>query len=313
MKGRTYDPRLGRFLQADPFVQGPGYSQSWNPYAYVLNNPFAFVDPSGYLRDAKGRECIFVEYGGTLCVSQGSGDSYNFSVVGTGETAVFTADEVEVTAPSAEGSRSPPSLLDVTWAFGRAGGSSEAGRERSDGRMRAVGPNDVGYRLAVGVTANVQRKLQELPDDFATAVDVLATASAVGGAVKGKYSPGHELTWRLPSPSLFLRPRGAESRISRWILSRSLSARPSPASPKAAVALATPRRFANASSPTFAIAGRGGRACASSPTSSAWRCRRSFAGAGPAPPSAPWSSHRRRRPLRAISSCTAPAACASRA
>ncbi|MDT8321647.1 MAG: RHS repeat-associated core domain-containing protein, partial [Xanthomonadales bacterium] len=48
MNGRIYDPKLGRFLQADPYVQGPGDSQSLNRYSYVLNNPLSFTDPSGY-------------------------------------------------------------------------------------------------------------------------------------------------------------------------------------------------------------------------------------------------------------------------
>ena len=37
MNGRIYDPTLGRFLQADPFVQAPDNSQSYNRYTYVLN------------------------------------------------------------------------------------------------------------------------------------------------------------------------------------------------------------------------------------------------------------------------------------
>ncbi|MCV2883191.1 FG-GAP-like repeat-containing protein [Aestuariibacter sp. AA17] len=48
MNGRIYDPTLGRFLQADPFIQAPENSQSYNRYAYVLNNPLSFTDPSGY-------------------------------------------------------------------------------------------------------------------------------------------------------------------------------------------------------------------------------------------------------------------------
>ncbi len=48
MNGRIYDPKLGRFLQADPIVQFPDYTQSWNSYSYVLNNPLAYTDPSGY-------------------------------------------------------------------------------------------------------------------------------------------------------------------------------------------------------------------------------------------------------------------------
>ncbi|MCL1160144.1 RHS repeat-associated core domain-containing protein [Shewanella inventionis] len=48
MNGRIYDPTLGRFLQADPFVQAPLNSQSYNRYSYVLNNPMSMTDPSGY-------------------------------------------------------------------------------------------------------------------------------------------------------------------------------------------------------------------------------------------------------------------------
>jgi len=48
MNGRIYDPTLGRFLQADPFIQAPKNSQNYNRYSYVLNNPLSYTDPSGY-------------------------------------------------------------------------------------------------------------------------------------------------------------------------------------------------------------------------------------------------------------------------
>ncbi|MFT3768646.1 MAG: FG-GAP-like repeat-containing protein [Minicystis sp.] len=48
MKGRVYDPKLGRFLTPDPIVSAPYFGQSWNPYSYVLNNPLKYVDPSGF-------------------------------------------------------------------------------------------------------------------------------------------------------------------------------------------------------------------------------------------------------------------------
>jgi RHS repeat-associated protein len=48
MRGRVYDPALGRFLTPDPVVQSPGNSQSWNPYSYVMNRPLNAVDPSGF-------------------------------------------------------------------------------------------------------------------------------------------------------------------------------------------------------------------------------------------------------------------------
>jgi hypothetical protein len=47
MNGRMYDPVLARFLSPDPYVQMPDFTQSFNRYAYCLNNPFKFTDPSG--------------------------------------------------------------------------------------------------------------------------------------------------------------------------------------------------------------------------------------------------------------------------
>ena len=48
MNGRVYDPLLGRFLSADIVVQAPYFSQSFNRYSYVWNNPLSATDPSGF-------------------------------------------------------------------------------------------------------------------------------------------------------------------------------------------------------------------------------------------------------------------------
>jgi RHS repeat-associated protein len=48
MNGRIYDADIGRFLQADPHIQSPKNSQSYNRYAYVVNNPLSLTDPSGF-------------------------------------------------------------------------------------------------------------------------------------------------------------------------------------------------------------------------------------------------------------------------
>lgn len=56
MNGRIYDPRLGRFLQADSFVDGVTDTQGYNRYSYVGNNPLSYTDPTGHfkLKEAAG-------------------------------------------------------------------------------------------------------------------------------------------------------------------------------------------------------------------------------------------------------------------
>jgi len=48
MGGRIYDAQIARFLSADPHVQDLYRTQSLNRYSYVINNPLAYTDPSGF-------------------------------------------------------------------------------------------------------------------------------------------------------------------------------------------------------------------------------------------------------------------------
>ncbi|WP_147694240.1 RHS repeat domain-containing protein [Vogesella mureinivorans] len=47
MNARIYDPLLGRFLSPDPEVTDEERMQNYNRYAYVMNNPLSYTDPSG--------------------------------------------------------------------------------------------------------------------------------------------------------------------------------------------------------------------------------------------------------------------------
>ena len=47
MNGRVYDPFMSTFLSPDNYIQAPDNSQNFNRYAYCLNNPLKYTDPSG--------------------------------------------------------------------------------------------------------------------------------------------------------------------------------------------------------------------------------------------------------------------------
>jgi RHS repeat-associated protein len=48
MNGRVFDPAIGRFMSADPFIDGVLDTQGWNRFSYVKNNPLTSTDPSGF-------------------------------------------------------------------------------------------------------------------------------------------------------------------------------------------------------------------------------------------------------------------------
>jgi len=48
MNGRIQDAVTGRFLSPDPTIPNPMFTQSFNRYSYVNNNPLSYIDPSGF-------------------------------------------------------------------------------------------------------------------------------------------------------------------------------------------------------------------------------------------------------------------------
>jgi RHS repeat-associated protein len=54
---RYYDPNIARFISADTIAPGKENPQNRNRYAYTLNNPLKYIDPTGHCaEDASERE-----------------------------------------------------------------------------------------------------------------------------------------------------------------------------------------------------------------------------------------------------------------
>jgi RHS repeat-associated protein len=123
MRGRIYDPRLGRFLSPDPIVQAPLASQSFNRYSYVFNNPLRYTDPSGYMAAAV---VTYYDswYGGYVAVPGGGG---------VGGSAVYSDpylrdgelnEDIYVTAP---GETMSPEFRQFLWRMLNIGGGGTMG------------------------------------------------------------------------------------------------------------------------------------------------------------------------------------------
>lgn len=48
MNARLYDPVIGQFISPDSVTPAPMSAQNISRYAYVYNNPFRYIDPSGH-------------------------------------------------------------------------------------------------------------------------------------------------------------------------------------------------------------------------------------------------------------------------
>ena len=87
---RWYDPVLGRFTQADSIIPSPGNPMAWDRYAYVMNSPMKYTDPTGHANDEGGGGGIYDDV-----VKELIRQDYLISwiLMGSGENGAWTAED----------------------------------------------------------------------------------------------------------------------------------------------------------------------------------------------------------------------------
>jgi len=91
MNGRIYDAKLGRFLQADPVVDGVKTTQGFNRYSFVGNTPLTYTDPTGHFKLRKWIGAIVGVVGFYLCGPACSEIGWQVAAVGAASGAANAA------------------------------------------------------------------------------------------------------------------------------------------------------------------------------------------------------------------------------
>lgn len=139
MNGRVYDPVLGRMVSADPTIPAPMYSQAFNRYAYVYNNPLAYWDPTGF-DAASGGPCPQDAGSGNHC-SPGSGGGSGGSSGGSGGGSSGSGNNSGGGSSSSGGSsnNSGSSSGDQNSTGTQNGNQSNSGDQNNQGQTAQLG------------------------------------------------------------------------------------------------------------------------------------------------------------------------------
>jgi hypothetical protein len=146
MNGRVYDPLIARFLSADPIIQDPYHSQSFNRYSYTWNNPLNGTDPTGFVQCTGSR----IEYDG--CQNQ----DRSFSAIDNKRLAEKNIGVIE-TGQSSEGG--------IRAQFVNVEASKKSAQTRQD-TSRSATSADANQGV---VTIQLNREITE-PEDESDAV-----------------------------------------------------------------------------------------------------------------------------------------------
>jgi len=135
LNARYYDPVIGRFISPDPTFD-PKRPQTINPYAYGLNSPTAFSDPSGLIPE----EC---RNGELKCTYTGSGWKYSAPAHNSAPTDMCAPGSGGNAHPACVRAPKPPQLSLQGGGGGGGGGSFQSPSELEEAIANAENTLDV--------------------------------------------------------------------------------------------------------------------------------------------------------------------------
>jgi RHS repeat-associated protein len=167
---------LGRFMSPDPsnFGADPTIPQSWNAYAYVLNNPTNAIDPYGL-------DCVYANADGSASVK--SGDCKSENDEGIFVDGKVKASSIEVTQDS------DGTINGISFAYTPADGSSpilhsESNPDTSHARFLCKGGDMICNAQGALIRSNPHGNIES-----ADGMNLLL-AAPFAGAITGSMSAG---------------------------------------------------------------------------------------------------------------------------
>jgi RHS repeat-associated protein len=220
-RARFYDPGLGRFLQADPFVPQPEDGQSWNRYSYVRNNPLNRVDPSGNF------DIFGVENVGTRLLG---GARVGLGLAGALGSAVFAVVTSPTVAGAAAGSAGAVLSLDEAAAGLRQIASGMAEQSILEQNISAAfGLSETEASLAtlptVLLPGGAIGKVDDAADVLGTAARAAVADGVAAGVRKGGGRAAEQLAENKAAGDSFEAAVGAELRATSEVVAPQITIR----------------------------------------------------------------------------------------
>jgi RHS repeat-associated protein len=191
MNGRIYDPLVGRFMSADPFIQDPAFAQSYNRYAYVMNNPLAYTDPSGYFSLRSVFRVVV-----TVVVAYYTGGAISGALASASGGAATTFGSWAVTGAGATFQLSAVGSALAGAVGGFAAGAVSSGGTFKGAMQGAVSGGLFGAAGSVGQAASAERYLAHaVAGCIGQAAGGGNCGSGAASAVFGKYATNSTESW----------------------------------------------------------------------------------------------------------------------